>query len=315
MNYPDHYPRLRLILEKWWAKWRFKPNWLILAALVALALLVVSIGLPFLLSLGGLTSVDPESLADPNGAFVSLKNGEQLYYVQSGPVSGEPIVLLHGFGGSTVTWAETIPVLAEAGYNVYALDLYGFGLSDKGWGANYSRAAQATRVIGFMDALGINRAVLVGHSMGGGIAAAVALSHSERVSKLVLVDGSVLGESAFAVPELLFDLPFVRRWAQLAIRRIVTPDMVADLLADAAYNDTTLTPQLINSYQRVLSTPEWDLALLGMIRDMRQNRHLPADNLHMPTLIIWGGTRHLGFSAGRGRVGTADPWGAADCVS
>ncbi len=289
---PDHYPRLRLMLEK---RWRFKPNWPILIALAILVLLLLLTGLPFLLPLGGPSSVDPESLIDPNGAFVMLKNGERLYYVHEppsgppgGPHGGDTIVLLHGFGGSTVTWAETIPVLAEAGYNVYALDLRGFGLSDKGWEANYSRDAQTVRLIAFMDALNINRAVLVGHSMGGGVAVAAALAHPERVSKLVLVDGAVLGESSFAVPDFLLKLPFTRRWAQFAIRRAVTPDLTADLLTDAAANDAAITPQLIDLYQRVLATPGWDLALLAMVRDTRRNHPLPVSDLRVPTLIVWG---------------------------
>lgn len=282
---PDNYPHLRHTLGKWRAKW--KPNRAILTALVIGALLLLLTGLPFLLPLGGPSTVDPESLIDPNGAFVSLKNGEHLYYVHA-PGSGDTIVLLHGFGGSTVTWLETIPVLAEAGYKVYALDLRGFGLSDKGWKPNYSRNSQASRVLAFMNALNINRAVLIGHSMGGGVAGAVALSHPERVSKLVLVGAPLVDEFSFAVPSVLLDLPFTRRWAQFAIRRTVTPDFIADLLADAASNDAAITPQIVVSYQRILATPGWDLALLGMFRDMQRDRPLPAADLRVPTLIIWG---------------------------
>jgi pimeloyl-ACP methyl ester carboxylesterase len=85
------------------------------------------------------------------------------------------VILLHGFGGSTFSWRLTLPALADAGYSAVALDLRGFGLSDKDGGADHGHAAQARYVAALMDELAIQDAVVVGHSMGGNVAAHLAV--------------------------------------------------------------------------------------------------------------------------------------------
>lgn len=285
---PDAYPALRRAVDGWRAAHPAlsrAPGWPVwLGALTLLALFAV-IALPFLIPLGGPEVLSPEALADPDGFFVAL-DGETLYAVHT-PGEGPAVLLLHGFGGSTVTWRETMPALAAAGYDVYALDLRGFGLSDKGYAADYSHPAQARRVVAWMDAVGLGRVALVGHSMGGSVAAHVALSAPDRVSRLVLVDAALLEQDAGGtVPRGLLDVPFLRRWAQLGLRR-AAPDYVDDLLRDAASNDGALSPELMAGYQRALRTPEWELGLLGILRDGNRNTP-PVRQLQMPTLIIWG---------------------------
>ncbi len=289
---PEAYPPLRRTFERWQQRhpalarapgW---PIWLAALAVLAFAALVV---LPFALPLGGPETLDPAALADDNGLFVTVE-GETLYAVHAA-ADGPAIVLVHGFGGSTVTWTETLPVLAAAGYDAYAIDLRGFGLSDKGFNADYHPPAQARRVLAWMDAAGLERAALVGHSMGGNVAAYAALAAPERVSALVLVDAAILSqERAWGLPgtliDGLLDAPFLRRWAQIALRR-AAPDLFADLLRDATYNDAVLTPDLISSYERALRTPEWELALLGMLRDADGDT-APVGQLRIPTLILWG---------------------------
>jgi pimeloyl-ACP methyl ester carboxylesterase len=104
---------------------------------------------------------------------------------ESGPTDGPAVVLVHGFGGSTFNWRYTLPALAEAGYRAVALDLMGFGLSDKSFDQDDSHAAQADFVADVMTALDIQRATLVGHSMGGNVIAHFALKYPERVEGLV----------------------------------------------------------------------------------------------------------------------------------
>jgi pimeloyl-ACP methyl ester carboxylesterase len=101
--------------------------------------------------------------------------------------TGSAVVLIHGFGSSIYTWKDVIPALA-AQYEVVALDLPGFGGS--GRPADLSLDAFPRAVVGLMDRLGIERAALVGNSMGGAAAAIVAATAPARVSRLVLLDAA-----------------------------------------------------------------------------------------------------------------------------
>jgi pimeloyl-ACP methyl ester carboxylesterase len=258
-----------------------------------LGIAIAVFALPYTLPRGDSDTLHPSEFADANGAFVRV-SGESLYYTHT-PGSGEAVVLLHGFGGSTTTWIDTAPALAAAGYDVYAVDLLGFGLSEKGWQHDYSHPAQAARVIAVMDALGIDRAVIVGHSMGGNVAAHLALSYPERVTALVLVSAAIVdsnnsgsGGSFSPVPAELLELPFVRRWGQVLSREVIAP-MFDDLLASAAADDSMIRPEIVEGYRRALHTPEWELGLMGITRDGDQNAlPAPLETLDLPVLLLWG---------------------------
>src|SRR5215470_9377811 len=117
--------------------------------------------------------------------------GLRLRYLELGEGPGVPVLLLHGFGADLNTWMFTQPALAE-GRRVVALDLPGHGGSAK----RVERAdaeSLAAVIAGALDELGIERAHLVGHSMGGGIASALALRSPERIATLTLVASASLG--------------------------------------------------------------------------------------------------------------------------
>lgn len=109
----------------------------------------------------------------------------RLAYLDEG--DGPPLLLLHGFGGAVWQWEYQLPALS-ATHRVIALDLVGSGLSDKPDIAY--RADEFLRsVTGFLDALHIERATVIGNSMGGGIALGLALTAPQRVDRLVLIGG------------------------------------------------------------------------------------------------------------------------------
>lgn len=99
---------------------------------------------------------------------------------------GAPVVLVHGLGTNLSFWRETVPALTAAGRRVVALDLPGYGLSDKGC-VSGTMADFAAAVVGVMDALGLRQPDVVGVSMGGQIALTLALDHPERVGRLALL--------------------------------------------------------------------------------------------------------------------------------
>lgn len=139
---------------------------------------------------------------------VTLQGGEidglTLHYVVEG--RGPAAILIHGLGGFAESWRHTVAALAPS-MRVYALDLPGFGRSSKPPG-EYRLPFLAAAVRGFLDAMGLGQASLVGHSLGGAVAVTCALIHPSRVERLALL--------AAVVPGFTFPLPLAHR--VLAVR-------------------------------------------------------------------------------------------------
>ncbi|MFF8196442.1 alpha/beta fold hydrolase [Streptomyces bobili] len=148
--------------------------------------------------------------------------GVRLAYQASGPPDAPPLVMLHALGEDATDWDIVAPVFARS-WRVYALDLRGHGRSD--WPGEYSLQLMRDDVLGFLDALALDRVDLVGHSMGGIVAYLLAEDCPQRVDRLVLEDVPIPRPREQTTPtrpdgKLTFDWEMV-----LAIRRQVdTPD-------------------------------------------------------------------------------------------
>ena len=111
--------------------------------------------------------------------------GHRIAYYEGG--AGDPIVLVHGFTGSKENWLESARYLTPH-FHVYAIDLPGWGESERRADQDYAPADQARRLNDIIGALHVERATIVGHSMGGHIAGLFAVRYPERVANLMLVD-------------------------------------------------------------------------------------------------------------------------------
>lgn len=120
------------------------------------------------------------------GEFLDLQ-GVRLYYYAAGTRgAGEPVVLLHGFPTSGHLWSQVVPLLPP-GHRVVVLDLLGYGRSDPPGSAPVDLRGHADRLITVFDYLGINRACVIGHDAGGGVAQIAAVRRPDRVSRLGLI--------------------------------------------------------------------------------------------------------------------------------
>jgi len=157
--------------------------------------------------------------------------GRRLRYLDIGGGDGPPIVLIHGFGADLNTWMFNQPVLAQS-HRTIAFDLPGHGGSTKTVDA-VEPANFAETVASFLDALGIGRAHLVGHSMGGAIAASFACSRPERAASLTLIASAALGadiNSAFIDGFIKMER---RRDAQDVLRLLVAdPELVSRAMVE-----------------------------------------------------------------------------------
>ena len=116
---------------------------------------------------------------------IRLSTGVRLHYAEQGPADAPVIIALHGYSDSWFSFSGVMAPLADR-YKVYALSLRGHGESDKP-PRGYTMRDMANDVVAFMDAKGIRRATVIGHSMGSMVAQQVALAIPQRVHKLILV--------------------------------------------------------------------------------------------------------------------------------
>jgi pimeloyl-ACP methyl ester carboxylesterase len=205
---------------------------------------------------------------------------------------GEPVfILLHGFGASLFSWREVTKPLAEIG-TVIAYDRPAFGLTERPmeWeGENpYSQEAQIELVIGLMDALGVEKAILVGNSAGGTISMLTALKYPERVESLILVDPAVYaGGGAPAWSRPLLKTPQMNRVGPLIARQIQTrgPELV-----EVAWHDPSkITPDVMEGYQKPLRVENWDKALWYLTVSSRESGLVVRlSEFTLPILVITG---------------------------
>src|SRR4029079_5328950 len=121
-----------------------------------------------------------------HSCFIDV-DGIRVHYQEAGDRHAPALVLIHGFASSTLVWSNVFLRLAEAGYRVIASDLLGYGYSAKPRNGEYTIAGQAKLLARLLDQLGIARAIFVGSSYGGAVAATCALDYPDRVEKLILV--------------------------------------------------------------------------------------------------------------------------------
>jgi pimeloyl-ACP methyl ester carboxylesterase len=127
--------------------------------------------------------------ADLEGRYIVIDD-RRVYYRKAG--NGPPVLLLHGGASDSSDWLPTMAALADR-FSFYAPDLIGFGRSERNEGGYYL-SDFSNFILGFMGALGLEKASLVGHSFGARVCLDVALRQQERVNKLMLIDASGLGK-------------------------------------------------------------------------------------------------------------------------
>ena len=261
----------------------------IVLAFLALLLGLVLVG-PFLVPVPPLEgTLAEQELADLDSQFIEVNNLTVHYKEQGqGP---DTFILLHGFGASVFSWRSVMQPFAGLG-RVIAFDRPAFGLTSRPleWEGEspYGSEAQADLVLGLMDALGVEKAYLVGNSAGGTVSIAFALAHPERVSGLILVDAAVYaggGSPAWARP--LLSTPQVNHLGPLLARQISTS---GDDFIRSAYHDPALvTADVLEGYRKPLRAHNWDRALWELTKASRP-LNLPArlSELRMPVLVITG---------------------------
>jgi len=204
---------------------------------------------------------------------------------------GTVVILIHGLGASADIWMHNVEAFAKQ-HRVYVPDLVGFGRSDKPE-SSFSPLDFIRFLDDFMNILNIERASLVGQSLGGGIALHYTLQFPQKVKKLVLVDSAGLGKEVIWTLRLM-SLPLVGELISYPNRKGV--EIFFKL---AVRNQALVTKDFIDLYYNIFSQPGFQKFLLKILRSIvnirgaRKEVLAPyLDNLSkitQPVLIIWGG--------------------------
>jgi len=228
-----------------------------------------------------------------------LANGLRLRYVERGPANAPAVIMLHGYSDSSFSFSRVMPLLPD-NLRVIAVDARGHGESDRP-ASGYSMDDFARDTIELMDALGIERATIVGHSMGSFIARRVAVLAPERVSGLVLAGAGIRGDND-AVKSLRepvealtdpIDEAFVREFQVSTIARPVPPEFLEKVIGES----------------RKLPPAAWKGIFSGLMEYKGGE-----DGIKAPTLVL-GGEKDAIFSVAEQRaIAQAIPGATATIV-
>jgi pimeloyl-ACP methyl ester carboxylesterase len=219
-------------------------------------------------------------------------HGQKVCYRMAG--EGPVILLIHGITSSSEVWVELMGDLVEAGYTVVAPDLFGHGASAKPKG-DYSLGAHASGIRDLLGLLGVEKATVVGHSLGGGIALQAAYQYPEYAERLILISSGGLGREvspllrAATLPgsELVMPL-IVTDWA------VRTGGAVSGVLERFGLRAGPNLQEMARGYASLVGH-DARLAFINTLRaviDAGGQKVSAMDRLYlaerMPVLIIWG---------------------------
>lgn len=209
--------------------------------------------------------------------------GQPLHLRDDGPRGAPAVILLHGLGASLHTWEPWARELASE-FRVIRFDLPGSGLSPPDVAGDYSDARSMHLLLALMDQLGLQRASLVGNSVGGRLAWSFAARHPERVDKLVLVSPDGFASPGFEYGKAA-EVPAV-----LGLMRVALPKAVLRMNLAPAYADpSALSEALLERYHDLLLAPGARQAMLQRMRQTVLQDPLPLLRLiQAPTLLLWG---------------------------
>lgn len=242
--------------------------------------------------------------ATPLPGTVRLFDGEAIHYVDQG--SGPAIVFIHGLGGSTFCWRHALERFA-ATHRVIALDLPGFGYSERDPSAPLGLDDHARRVARVMETLGVERATVAGHSMGGAIAQRLALMAPERVNGLVLVAPMGANDQPRwqeGYGRIRFARTSAPIWEQsLALTRRV----VRRALQQMAGDPDTISTEMVEGYARGLARHGTGACLEQLARCAQREPRAEPANITAPTLVVAGDMDPVFSTQYAGRIAGAIP--------
>ena len=211
-----------------------------------------------------------------------LKVGDMnLSYISEG--SGETVLFIHGLSGCKEEWEYSIPFFSE-NFNAIAIDLPGSGNSDKP-DTNYTMDFYADAIKGFLEEMGIEKAVILGNSMGGLISQSFTLKYPEKVKKLVLVDSAGINPSGSKSPISLNMDAFQKQ-------KGFSPAIIKMMKKMLFYKPSEETDKLIKRAISDMEREDYPAAFNAILSSaenvIKADLSEKIGSINTPTLIVWG---------------------------
>jgi len=253
----------------------------------------------------------PADAAPTGGRFVKAA-GLDIFVQEMGPKEAPAVVFIHGPGAWSEAWRSQMTALAKGSVRAIALDLPPFGYSQRPDPPSYGKREQGLRILAVLDALGLQRAVLVGHSFGAGPAVEAALAAPERVRALILVDAALginWSDDPPDAPALLRGFLGARPLRDSVVATFLTNPLFTRRLLQSFIDDPQrATDEWVSLYQRPLvvksttaAVGEWLPALLLPGAPAASENPASYKSLKPPVFIVWGG-RDTITPAAQGRI-------------
>lgn len=224
--------------------------------------------------------------------LVSLPTGIRVRIVESGPSTGQAVLLVHGWGGSAYMFRHALRALGHAGYHAVALDLRGHGLSDKPLGRGvYTTERLLADLRAAANAIGLDRFAVVGQSMGGALALRLALAEGDRVTHVMLINpAGMSGIPALHIGRLFRSSVFDH------LAHILPPRWLIRRILHVAYGDPRqVQDDDVDEYWAPSQFPDYARAMRALTSEFDWHPIPPEQlgALRVPTVVILGSADRL----------------------
>jgi pimeloyl-ACP methyl ester carboxylesterase len=236
-------------------------------------------------------STDPTTIVDAEGATVAYSD-YQTYYERIGREAGDPVLMIHGIGGgsSVFQYRFTAPAVAQAGYNVYAIDLLGFGKSSRP-AIRYTQELLVGQIVSFLETVIKKPTILVANSLTAAYSIRIAAERPDLVKALVLTGPT--GYERLARPQDQGRINSFNTFSGVlgtVLFGVITTDNWQEYFLLDAYRDkNSFTPEVLASYDQNLKVDNAEWVIYSFISgNLDQEVKTIWPTLTTPTLLVWG---------------------------
>jgi len=260
----------------------------LLALFVALLILVL-LGSNFLISSDLKRGDLYDKYRNDKSFFYRIESGATAHIRDEGNRTGPPLILLHGAYASVHAWEPWVDKLGDK-FRLISFDLPGYGLTGATPCGDYSRANMSRTLDQIMRLMKLERAVIVGHSMGGGVALQYALDHPEKIRGLILIASSGMRRTSDEEVPSTFGLADIS-WLQPILRYVTPRFIIESALRDSVADpDNFVTDEQVTRYWELIRMTDSREAILQQqnSRDTVAPLESRLGEITIPTLLIWG---------------------------